>query len=109
MKMERFWNENGTFASFFYFRIKESLNERRNDMTEFIAGATALITSLTNMALGAVVTIAGLMGAVNAIKMVAAQDENQRIQSQQALIKVAISGGVALSSVLIIKFALSFF
>ncbi|MGL4952573.1 MAG: hypothetical protein ACRC5Q_02060 [Culicoidibacterales bacterium] len=78
-------------------------------MDHFVSGATQLINSLTNYGIGAVVVIAGLMAVINALKMVAAQDENQRIQAQQALIKVAISGGVALSSVFIIKFALSFF
>ncbi|MGL5916057.1 MAG: hypothetical protein ACRCZG_07320, partial [Culicoidibacterales bacterium] len=66
-------------------------------MDHFVSGATQLINSLTNYGIGAVVVIAGLMAVINALKMVAAQDENQRIQAQQALIKVAISGGVALS------------
>lgn len=78
-------------------------------MLEFIDGAKNLILSLTNMGIGAVVTIAGLMAVISAIKMVAAQDENQRIQAQQSLVKIAISGGVALTSVFIIQFALSFF
>ncbi|MGL5383544.1 MAG: hypothetical protein ACRDCC_08670 [Culicoidibacterales bacterium] len=78
-------------------------------MNEFVGSAIELINSLTNIALTAIVAIAGLMAVVNGLKMVAAQDENQRIQSQQALVKVAISGGVALSAVTIIKYALNFF